>query len=488
MSRSLPATLATLALLALGAAAPARADRFLRTYHSRPDLRPPKVFVTHKAARNNPGDVFLSPRPAPGALSGPMIIDGQGNLVYWHQLAKGRTAINVQPQDYRGQRVMTYIERPAITGANIYSGNSTDTYAVIMDERYHEVARVHAVGPGVVTDLHDFVLNRDGTALLLGFRVEKASLSSVGGTSHGTIVNNFIQIVDVKTNKLLFDWHANTHIPLSESYAPVAPSPIPYDYLHMNSVALDRDGNIVASARHTWAIYKISRSTGRIIWRLGGKRSTYRLGRGVKFHYQHDAQPQPDGTYTLFDNNGSDFDARGGESRSLRVRLSNRGGKKTATLSDEHRHSPRLLALSQGNMQLLPGGERFVGWGNSPFFTQYSKSGKVLLDGHIIFQRYQSYRAFHARWRGRPGGRPKVAASSRKGRLKTWSTWDGSSLVARWQILTSASASGLRLRRTVTKSEFEQEISLRTSDRYVQARALDSRGGVLGSSAVLRVK
>ena len=410
--------LALAATAALAVAAPAGASRFTRTYHSRADLAPPKVFISRRSPSVLPGDIFLTPRPYPGQRSGPTIVDNRGNLVYFHPLAKGRTAIDFQPQTYAGRRVLTRIERPAITGANIYSGSSKNTYAVIVDDHYKELHRVHAVGRGVVTDLHDFVLRSDGTALLLGFRIVRRNLSSVGGPRNGTVVENLIQIIDVRTNKLRFDWHGLTHIPLSESMVRAPKDGTPYDYTHFNSVAFDRDGNIVASARHASTVYKISRRTGRIIWRLAGKRSSYRLGRGVPFRYQHDARPQPNGTYTLFDNHSSDFDVWRADDDEEHPP----GQEPPATLVRQYAHpgGTGIHSVSQGNMQLLPHGNRFVGWGNSPYFTMYSPTGTVLLDGFIAAQPFQSYRAFHAQWTGVPPTSPRVAADQTNGVLQVW--------------------------------------------------------------------
>ena len=72
----------------------------------------------------------------------------------------------------------------------------------------------------------------------------------------------------------------------------------PYDYFHLNSVEEDVDGNFILSARHTHGVYKIARGDGRVIWRLGGKRSDFAHGPGTRFVLQHDARRQPDGTLT----------------------------------------------------------------------------------------------------------------------------------------------------------------------------------------------
>ncbi|NED60298.1 hypothetical protein G3I15_05085, partial [Streptomyces sp. SID10244] len=63
-----------------------------------------------------------------------------------------------------------------------------------------------------------------------------------------------------------------------------------YDPFHINSIALDPDGDLVISMRDTSTVYDVDIRTGAIKWRLGGKHSTFTLGRGVQFAFQHDAE------------------------------------------------------------------------------------------------------------------------------------------------------------------------------------------------------
>src|SRR5271163_4896239 len=62
-----------------------------------------------------------------------------------------------------------------------------------------------------------------------------------------------------------------------------------------------RDRPLVSS-RHTWTVYKVNRTTGAIIWRLGGKKSDFTLGPGLPFAWQHDAVGVDASTIRIFDN------------------------------------------------------------------------------------------------------------------------------------------------------------------------------------------
>ena len=54
-----------------------------------------------------------------------------------------------------------------------------------------------------------------------------------------------------------------------------------------------------------------------------------------------------------------------------------------------------------GNTQLLPNGDVFVGWGEVPFFSEYTTSGKLLFDAAFPSPD-MSYRAYVQPWVGKP--------------------------------------------------------------------------------------
>ena len=68
------------------------------------------------------------------------------------------------------------------------------------------------------------------------------------------------------------------------------------DAIHANSLAIDpADQNILLSCRHLDCVMKIDRSTGDIIWRLGGKKSSFAFNSSAqRFSHQHCAYVIPD--------------------------------------------------------------------------------------------------------------------------------------------------------------------------------------------------
>src|SRR5207248_1924871 len=104
------------------------------------------------------------------------------------------------------------------------------------------------------------------------------------------VVDSVVEEIDIPTGLLLLRWDSLDHVPVSDSYAPLPPRRTrdPFDYFHANSIAVDRDGNLVVSGRNTWTAYKLDRHTGAVIWRLGGKHSSFRLAPRTYWAFQHD--------------------------------------------------------------------------------------------------------------------------------------------------------------------------------------------------------
>ncbi len=75
------------------------------------------------------------------------------------------------------------------------------------------------------------------------------------------------------------------------------------------------DGNLLVSARNAWALYKLDRSTGKVLWRLNGNRSDFTMGPGSKFYWQHYTRYVPASDITAFDD-GSRHPRNGSPGRS----------------------------------------------------------------------------------------------------------------------------------------------------------------------------
>jgi arylsulfotransferase ASST len=441
------------------------------SFASVPGLHPPSVTVTADPDSSS-GDIFLTPRNSyqrhVQIQHGPMILNSQGQLVWFDRLQTGLAA-DLEVQRYQGQPVLTWWQGGAV------DRNSED---VIMDSSYRTLATLHA-GHGDLTDTHEFKITPQNTALIAAVHRTKADLSSVGGPRHGTVDDNIVQELDIKTGRVLWEWHSYGHVPLQEAYIR-APRSRPFDYFHLNSIQQLPNGNLLVSARSTWAIYEISRKTGQIIWTLGGKRSSFTLGPGARFSWQHDARLHGH-TLSLFDDASDGPSEQEGQSSAKFLSLDMRTMR--ATLVRRYTHSPGLLAVSQGNAQALPNGDVFVGWGADPEFSEYSPAGRQIFNGSFALG-VNSYRAYRFSWTGRPSWPPAVAVSSSGDSVTISASWNGATEVAAWRVLGGDSPALLSSVAQATRTGFETTIHLTSSLNYFAVQALNAQGHVLGTSAV----
>ena len=229
----------------------------------------------------------------------------------------------------------------------------------IFDDAYREISRIRA-GNGYRGDLHEFLITPQDTALLTAYaEVEvPADLSPVGGGKYGAVWDGIAQEVDIETGEVHFEWHSLDHVGVEESYvAPLEDPAYIYDYFHINSIAVDYDGDLLISARNTWTVYKVDRQSGEVLWRLGGKVSDFEIGEGTRTISQHDARRQEDGTITIFDNDAHPQVHE--QSRAILLRLVEE--EMSATLLREYASPEKVLSTSQGNAQLLSNGNVMVG-------------------------------------------------------------------------------------------------------------------------------
>ena len=137
----------------------------------------------------------------------------------------------------------------------------------------------------------------------------------------------------MKTGLVRWEWHSLDHVAVAESETS-PPKGVPWDWFHLNSIDLEPGGNILISARSTWAAYQLEGGSGKILWRLGGLKSSFKMGPGTKTAWQHDGRVLPDGEITLFDD-GSNPPVHA-QSRGLRIALDLKTHKARLTKAYTH--------------------------------------------------------------------------------------------------------------------------------------------------------
>jgi hypothetical protein len=127
-----------------------------------------------------------------------------------------------------------------------------------------------------------------------------------------------------------------------------------------------------------------------------------------------------------------------------------------------------------------------VGWGQAPYFSEYTPAGALVLDGRFVDSN-SSYRAYRFRWNGTPRTSPKVAVSTSGGTTTVYVSWNGATAVEAWRVLAGSSTTGLHAVTTANKQGFETAIAI-TPQRYVAVQALDSSGRTLATSSTVRAQ
>jgi hypothetical protein len=399
------------------------------TFRSINWIHPPIVWMSGTDPDpKSSGDIFADVHRA-YVQAGPLILNPQGELVWFNPIPNRGAAFNTEVQRYRGQQVLTYWQGFTQSG----HGSGVDT---ILNHHYQTVATVKA-GNGYQADLHEFKLLPNGDALITAYApVSNVNLTSVGGSKNGTLLDSIIQEVNVATGHVDWEWHAYGHVSINETYVG-KPRSGPYDFFHINSIQLLPNGNLLVAARNMWTVYEINMQTGKIPYNFGGKNSSFKFGPGANFEWQHDAQMQPNGTLTLFDD-GDGYYKSESQSRALHLWIHYKSHQ--LTLVNQYTHSPPLLSESQGSMQVLGDGYTFVGWGSEPYFSEYDRGSSTRQFFTLKYSPpMESYRGYRFGWWGQPKAPPNIATVAHGKGTIVYASWNGATDVSTWRVLAGPS-------------------------------------------------
>jgi len=355
------------------------------------DQAPPVKVLTQSADDGN-GDIFVAPQGC-GYASGPEIISSTGRVIWFHALPAAEFATDFRTQSYQGRPVLTWFQGRGLSGTDY-----------IYNDRYQQIGEVRA-GNGYFTDFHEFLLTPWNTALITADKYATANLTSIGGPPGQKVFDGIVQEIDIRTGKVLFQWNSADHVPYRDSHNPrPASAAIPWDWFHINAVHLDTDGNLLINSRYTWTTYKVNRHTGKIIWELGGRQSTFKLtaapgqvldSAGEIFAFQHDPEAIGNGKYTFFDDESDGSTRLLPHSRAVTVKLDLT--TRVATLVKSVDQPEGLVTPAEGNAQTTRNGDLFVGWGELPYISEFSPSGHLLFSAEFPAG-VSTYRAYRLPW------------------------------------------------------------------------------------------
>ncbi|KAJ5099024.1 hypothetical protein N7532_006025 [Penicillium argentinense] len=418
-------------------------------YRSRPDLAPPRLNITIPSPTSNSTEyVFIAPYSGDLEKAGPYVYRKDGDLVWAGTGYYSGFVGNFHVTKYQGKDVLQ-----AFQGTIDSSHGEGFGQHVLLDQSYQHVVTSLA-GNHRVSSIHEFNVVDGKSALIEIFGTVPANLTAYGGNSSQTWLGNGIfQEVDISTGELLFEWNALNHLDPADSLVPLAStaannaltSASAWDYLHINSIDKDEEGNYLVSARHFSTIYKINGTDGSIIWQLGGRKPSFSLSGNWSFGFQHHARWRPElvkpGSNTevisFFDNSGNGAITYNDVSSALVVEINYTA--KTASIRRKLSAPYGLQAKSQGNAQLLPDGRVFVNWGSEGALTEFSADDKIAFHA-FIEQDAVSYRGFVGNWTGLPVETPAlVALREGPNKMKLYVSWNGDTEAVAWRFFYSRS-------------------------------------------------
>lgn len=452
--------------------APQAAPADLQSFYTTPGAHAPVMSVTVPDHDHAAGDIFTTNGPGPGQF-GPLIYTPQGRLVWFEPLSGDDAAEDLNVQTYEGQRDLTWWKGRVLS---LGFGQGED---IVMNSHYQTIVRVPGAN-GLHADLHDFRIAPHDVAYITAFNPIHCDLSSVKGARDGTITDTAIQEIDMKTGLVRWEWHALDHVGASESEVETPTGPTPWDYFHINSIDPEPNGDLFISARSTWAGYQLDGSSGQILWRLGGNRSSFKMGPGTRTAWQHDGRVLANGDITFFDDGANP--PIHSQSRALRIELNLKTHEARLASVYTH-HDPPLLAASQGNMQTLPDGNTLVGYGGAPAISEYAQNGSLIFDAHQPYD-MSFYRAYRYPWSGLPTSPPAVLASMNNTGEETivYASWNGATEVASWRVLAGTRPGALTPQATIPDTGFESSTLLPEKYPYAAVQALDATGHTLATS------
>jgi len=401
-----------------------------------------------------------------------MILNPAGQLLWWRQLSGNMAAGALQLVSYEGKPALAWWQGRVTEVAN------GEGEGIIANNAYEPVATVKA-GNGYFADIHEFHVTQEGTAFLDAY---SSVCTPVCDEAHPPVQDGVIQEIDIHTGLVMWEWHAMSVVPTSDTEVP--PAGGVWDPYHLNSVQVLPEDKALVSMRDTSTIYEIDMDTGSIIWALGGAKNQFKMGPGTQFYFQHDARLEGN-TLSLYDNEAGPPLHGFGHGLVLRLNV----GAKTARLVRQYPRPEPTITGSEGGLQKLKHGNVMVAFGATRYFAEFSskregtsKKGTPLFEAQLPLGD-AVYRAERFAWSATPNTLPAIAAVRESpAAVNVYASWNGATTVASWQVLGGTSPTSLAPVATAPWEGFETRVSAPGADTVFEVRALGAKGTVLATS------
>ncbi|MEJ6506305.1 MAG: aryl-sulfate sulfotransferase [Crocinitomicaceae bacterium] len=255
----------------------------------------------------------------------------------------------------------------------------------VMDSLENVVDTVYCQN-GYIADNHDFIALENGNYILFSYDQRDYATDTISpdGNPDETVIGLVIQELDSDHN-VVFEWLSWNHFYMSD-YSHINYGNSNIDFLHCNAIDLDEDGHFLISNRNISEITKIHRTTGEIIWRLGGQQSDFTFTNDYPFSNQHCIKSLGENRYLLYDNGNLSNEYTGGIKRSRGVEYELDLNNATATKTWSYVHPDSLFTPSIGSVQRLDNGNTLINFGNNQLVNRGSVITEVNANNEVVFE------------------------------------------------------------------------------------------------------
>ena len=274
--------------------------------------------ITAEGVSQTPGDFFL------GFINTRSIVktDNAGRILYYRNEDSPETKYGLwdfKAHQLDGKTYYSYHSADSDPVGVVYTGHNPGE-RVLMDENYDAVARIRAIATegncgDTSLDGHEFLLLGEDHYIVVSYlQLEADNIPDVNiytgdpieHADKAVLIAAYLQEID--HGEVVFDWLSTEHpelysMTVAADFTNTDPGTC-VDYVHLNAVAVDDDGNLVLSCRHLNAMIKIDRNggTGDLIWVLSGVADQFGLTDEQKTSGQHYLRYLGNGSFSVFDN------------------------------------------------------------------------------------------------------------------------------------------------------------------------------------------
>jgi hypothetical protein len=259
------------------------------------------------------------------------------------------------------------------------------------------------------------------------------------------------------------------------------------------------------------SIAYVDGQTGDVLWKLGGEKNSFAnlspVGdhdhNATVFDGQHHARILNTGelidndavVMTIFDNG---FGAQEPPHPTMGKIVKLNVKKMTAQLLYQPYQNEHQTAIThgRGSLQILPYGNRLLGYGTVPSWPEFTTDGRLLCDVHYApevgfnTQEAFSYRVLRRFWVGQPREGPSAVIGED---TRLYVSWNGATEVVSWELQVSRRDSthgGEQVFvsiENITKTGFETLINIPEAldNHYLRVVGKDTQGKTLGISGVV---